>query len=62
LQDKEHVRFLDLSSQWLDADGAVKKGITADGLHPNEKGYQIWSDAMQPILQEWLKHDATTQP
>jgi lysophospholipase L1-like esterase len=25
-----------------------------DGLHPNEKGYQIWADAIKPQLKEWL--------
>jgi beta-glucosidase len=26
-----------------------------DLLHPNEHGYQIWADAMNPTLDEMLK-------
>jgi lysophospholipase L1-like esterase len=26
-----------------------------DGLHPATPGYQIWADAMQPLLEEMLK-------
>jgi lysophospholipase L1-like esterase len=26
-----------------------------DLLHPNEHGYQIWADAMEPALDEMMK-------
>jgi lysophospholipase L1-like esterase len=25
-----------------------------NGLHLTDKGYQVWADAMEPILIEWL--------
>jgi hypothetical protein len=28
--------------------------MTFDGLHPTLKGYQIWADALKPILAELL--------
>ena len=26
-----------------------------DGLHPTPKGYTMWADAMQPLLDQMLK-------
>lgn len=50
-----HVRYLDLGAKFLDKDGNLPPDIMPDALHPNEKGYQIWADAMGPVLDEMLK-------
>ncbi len=50
LDDGNHVRFLDIGSKFLDADGNVSKDLTRDFLHPNASGYQIWKDALLPVL------------
>jgi lysophospholipase L1-like esterase len=55
LDDGKMVRFLDIDSKFLEADGTLPKSIMPDLLHPNEKGYQIWADAMEPTLDEMLK-------
>lgn len=44
--DGKDVVFLDISNKFLDADGKLSKEIMPDLLHPNTKGYQIWSDAI----------------
>ena len=49
------VRFLDIGPKLAGADGHVTKEIMADGLHPTAKGYEIWADAMRPLLDEMLK-------
>lgn len=54
LDDGKKTRFLDIGNQFLDADGAISKEIMPDGLHPGLKGYQIWAEAMQPLLDEML--------
>jgi lysophospholipase L1-like esterase len=54
LDDGRNVRYLDIGSRFLDPTGAISKGIMPDGLHPAAPGYQIWADAMQPLLQEML--------
>ena len=33
-----------------------------DFLHPNEKGYEIWAEAMEPTLKELLGNCPTVQP
>ena len=55
LDDGQMVRFLDIGPKFLEADGTLSKDIMPDLLHPSEKGYQIWADAMNPTLDEMMK-------
>ena len=48
--DGKHVYFLDISDKFLDDDGKLPKSIMPDRLHPNEKGYEIWAEAMEPMI------------
>ena len=54
LDDGKNVKFLDIGQKFLEADGNLPKDIMPDLLHPNEKGYQIWAEAIKPTLTEWL--------
>jgi|GEM_PF-636571 len=56
LADGDHIRFLDIGSAFLDAAGNVRKDLTLDALHPNAKGYQVWYDAMQPMLVKMMEN------
>lgn len=49
------IKYLDISDKFLAGDGTLPADIMPDALHPNEKGYQIWADAMGPALDEMLK-------
>lgn len=49
------VRFLNINEKFLGPDGKVPAEIMPDFLHPEEKGYQIWAEAMEPTLSEMLK-------
>ena len=55
LDDGRMVKYLDIDPQFLEADGTLPKYIMPDSLHPNEHGYQIWADAMNPTLDQMLK-------
>jgi len=55
LDDGNKTRFLDLGKLFLTADGTVRTDLMPDALHPNTKGYQVWYDAMMPVLGEMLK-------
>jgi lysophospholipase L1-like esterase len=55
IADGDKVKFLDLGEKFLAPDGTLSRGLFPDLLHPNEKGYQIWADAMEPTLAEMLK-------
>lgn len=55
LDDGKNVRYLDIGPKFLDSQGAIPKDIMPDGLHPNVKGYEIWAEAMNPLLTEMMK-------
>jgi beta-glucosidase len=55
LDDGAKTRFLDIGDKFLDADGKIPADLMADSLHPTLKGYQVWADAMQPLLDEMMK-------
>jgi lysophospholipase L1-like esterase len=54
LDGQPHVTYLDIGSKFLTADGMITKDIMPDFLHPNEKGYRIWAEAMEPTLKKLL--------
>ena len=55
LDDGRQVRYLDLWRKFLTDDGSLPKEIMPDSLHPSERGYVLWADAMQPLLSEMMK-------
>ena len=54
LADGDRVRFLNINDRLADANGRLHDGIAPDGLHLARPGYQIWADALRPILTERL--------
>ena len=55
LDDGEHVRYLDIGPKFFGPDGKIPVTIMADGVHPTVAGFQIWADAMQPLLDEMMR-------
>ena len=55
LDDGVNIRFLDLGDQFLGRDGRIPWQIMPDQLHPTAAGYQLWAEAMQPLLTEMMK-------
>jgi lysophospholipase L1-like esterase len=49
------VKYLDIGPKFLEPDGTLPKEIMPDALHPNEKGYEIWAEAMGPTLAELMQ-------
>ena len=52
--DGTSIRYLDINHQLADMHGRLFDGMTGDKLHPTIKGYQVWADALKPILTELL--------
>ncbi len=52
------VYYLDIGAKFLAADGTLPKDIMPDLLHPNEKGYQIWADAIIDKVKQLMTEDA----
>ena len=55
LDDGRMIAFLDIGQKFLEPDGTLSREIMPDLLHPSEKGYQIWADAMEGTLDKLLK-------
>ena len=54
LADGGRIRYLNINAQLADRNGVLLPGMTKDGLHLTAKGYQLWADALKPILLERL--------
>jgi lysophospholipase L1-like esterase len=44
------ITFIDIGAKFLNPDGTIPRELMSDFCHPTEKGYQIWADALAPIL------------
>jgi lysophospholipase L1-like esterase len=52
--DGKMVRFLNINGRLAGSDGRLLDGMMHDRLHPTPQGYQVWADALIPILTELL--------
>lgn len=55
IADNRQVFYLDIGDSFLTADGTLTTEVMNDGLHPTEKGYQIWADAMLGRVKELMR-------
>ncbi len=57
LDNGDTVRFLDIGSVFLDEGGSIPEERMYDQLHLTPLGYQLWAEAMQPLLSEMMGSD-----
>lgn len=38
---------MDIGSKFLSPDGTIARDIMSDQLHPTQKGYEIWAEAVK---------------
>ena len=48
------IHYLDINEKFLTKDGFLSKKIMPDYLHPNEAGYKIWAEAIEPKVAELM--------
>ena len=60
MADGRSVRYLDVGGRLLDGGGRLRPGVTVDGLHLSLAGYEVWADALRPILTQLLGPPAAT--
>lgn len=60
IADGKTVRYLNINGRLADAEGNLHPGIAVDRLHLGLKGYEIWADALTPVLTELLGPRAAT--
>ena len=54
IADGKHIFYLDINDAFLEENGVLTREIMPDLLHPHEKGYQIWAEAMEPTIQKLM--------
>ena len=54
LADGKNVIYIDFGDKLLQPDGTISTDIMADFLHPTAKGYEIWAEAIQPIIDKYV--------
>jgi lysophospholipase L1-like esterase len=56
MADGARIRYLNINGKLADASGRLYDGMmnAGDKLHPTLAGYQVWADALKPILEELL--------
>ena len=53
--DGKRIRYVNINAGLADGEGKLYEGMhNGDGLHLDVKGYQVWADALKPILTELL--------
>jgi lysophospholipase L1-like esterase len=52
LADGRKIRFLNINDKLADKEGKLRAGMSSDGIHLEEKGYDDWAEALKPILTE----------
>ena len=48
------ITYMDIGAKFLQPDGSIAYDIMRDGLHPSPKGYVIWADAIQPVIDKYV--------
>jgi lysophospholipase L1-like esterase len=54
LANGKAVRYLNINDKLANKEGVLFEGMTVDRLHLSLKGYQVWADALKPLLTELL--------
>jgi beta-glucosidase len=54
IADGKTIHYLDINDKFLTADGFLSKKVMPDYLHPNEAGYKIWAESIEPKVAELM--------
>jgi lysophospholipase L1-like esterase len=54
LDDGQHIFYMDIGDKFLEPDGSIAPETMPDALHPTEKGYSIWAEAILPKVKELM--------
>jgi lysophospholipase L1-like esterase len=60
LANGKNIRYLNINDRLADAQGKLLPGMSDDLLHFTTKAYQVWADALNPVLTELLGPRAST--
>jgi lysophospholipase L1-like esterase len=56
LDDGKMVKYIYFGDKFLTPDGGLNREWFTDGTHPERpEAFKIWADAVQPVVDEWIK-------
>ncbi|MCE0521590.1 MAG: GDSL-type esterase/lipase family protein [Methylacidiphilales bacterium] len=50
----DRITYMDIGAKFLQPDGTLTSDMMPDFLHPTAKGYAIWADAIQPVVDKYV--------
>lgn len=50
LDKQKYITVMKVYNEMSDHNGLPKKGVMRDSVHPSEKGYKIWAEALEPVI------------
>ena len=56
--DGKKVLYIDFGEKFLEPDGTISPEVMKDYLHPESKGYQIWAEAIAPVIGKYFPNSA----
>lgn len=54
LADNKKIYCLNINKKFLNKNGKLTRDIMPDLLHLNQKGYEIWANAMEPVINKLM--------
>lgn len=55
IADGKMIHYLDINDVFLNDEGVLTREVMPDLLHPEEKGYALWAEAMAPTIEKLVK-------
>ncbi|MGV8877724.1 MAG: GDSL-type esterase/lipase family protein [Sphingobacteriaceae bacterium] len=55
LADNKHIFYCDVNRVFLNKDGSINHEFMPDWLHPNNKGAELWAQAMETLLSKLME-------
>ena len=55
IADNKMIFYLDINKKLLNKKGVLTREVMPDLLHPNEKGYQIWAETVEPTIAKLMR-------
>lgn len=53
--DNKKIFWLNINQKFLNEKGVLERAVMDDLLHPNQDQYQVWADAIEPKVQEFME-------
>jgi beta-glucosidase len=54
IADNKMIYYLNINKVFLNTNGEVSREALPDLLHPSEKGYNLWAQAMEPTVKQLM--------